>query len=74
MIFIIFKAQKKLHPLAFKIYHDLVNQLNPVHIQVGAMEFMRDSVVSTIKKTIEQRGEDEIAEFKKFLSDKVITL
>jgi len=56
------------------VYQEAYNKLpNPVHIQVGAMEFMRDSVVSTIKKTIEQRRADEIAEFEKFLSDKVIT-
>jgi thiol-disulfide isomerase/thioredoxin len=46
---------------------------NPEHIQIGAREFIRDSVAGIIKKTIEQRRTDEIAEFEKLLSDKIIS-
>jgi thiol-disulfide isomerase/thioredoxin len=46
---------------------------DPPHIQVGATEFMKDSVASRIKSTIEQRRVAEIAIFEKFLSDKVIS-
>ena len=46
---------------------------NPPHIQMGITEFQRDSVVSRIKGTVEQRRSSEIAVFEKFLSDKVIS-
>ncbi len=46
---------------------------NPMHIQEGAREFLRDSMASKIKETIEQRRIDEIAEFEKLYSEKVIS-
>jgi len=56
------------------IIQDAYNKFpNPPHIQVGAMEFQRDSVISRIKSTVEQRRSAEIAVFEKFRSDKVIS-
>ncbi len=56
------------------VLQETYNKLpNPEHIQIGAGEFMRDSVASTIKKTIEQRKTDEIGQFEKLLSDKIIS-
>jgi thiol-disulfide isomerase/thioredoxin len=46
---------------------------NLEHIQLGAREFMRDSVASRIKETIEQRRASEIAQFEKFRADQVIS-
>lgn len=46
---------------------------NPFHIQIGAREFMRDTVAKDVKNTIEQRRKDEIAVFEKLLSDNMIS-
>lgn len=46
---------------------------NPEHIQVGAREFLRDTIAAKIKETIEQRRTAEIGEFEKLLSDKLIS-
>lgn len=43
------------------------------HIQLGAREFMRDSVASRIKETVEQRRNSEIAQFEKLRADQVIS-
>ncbi len=56
------------------IYQTAYNKLpNPSHIQIGAREFMRDSVASAIKETIEKRRAEEIVEFEKYCSDKTIS-
>jgi CRISPR/Cas system CMR-associated protein Cmr5 small subunit len=56
------------------IIQDAYNKFpNPPHIQMGATEFQRDSVISRIKATVEQRRSAEIGVFEKFLSDKVIS-
>jgi len=46
---------------------------DPVHIQVGAREFLRDTIAATIKETIEQRRIAELAEFEKMLSERMIS-
>lgn len=46
---------------------------NPGHIQDGAREFLRDTIATEIKQTIEQRKRAEIAEFEKLLSEKLIS-
>lgn len=46
---------------------------SPVHIQVGASEFLRDTLTSKIQATIDQRRTDEISVFEKFLVDKLIS-
>lgn len=46
---------------------------SPVHIQIGAGEFLRDTLAAKIKTTIDQRRTDEIAVFEKFLADKMIS-
>lgn len=46
---------------------------NPEHIQVGAREFLRDTIATKIKDTIEQRRTAEIAEFEKMFSEGVIS-
>lgn len=46
---------------------------NPEHIQVGAGEFLRDTIAKKIKETIDQRKTAEIMEFEKLLSDKLIS-
>lgn len=46
---------------------------NPEHIQIGAREFISAPIASEVKKIIEQRRKDEIAEFEKLLSSKVIS-
>lgn len=46
---------------------------NPEHIQLGAREFLRDTVTSKMKETISQRRTSEIAEFEKLLADKSIS-
>ena len=43
------------------------------HIQLGAREFMRDSVASKVKETVEQRRTGEIAQLEKFRADQVIS-
>jgi thiol-disulfide isomerase/thioredoxin len=43
------------------------------HIQDGAREFLRDTIASGIKETVEQRRTAEIAEFEKMFSDEVIS-
>ena len=45
----------------------------PEHIQVGAREFLRDTIATKIKETIEQRRTAEISEFEKMLSEGVIS-
>lgn len=49
------------------------NLPNPAHIQVGAREFLSDTIATKIKKIIEQRRTAEIAEFEKMLSEEVIS-
>ncbi|WP_430932098.1 TlpA family protein disulfide reductase [Saccharicrinis sp. 156] len=46
---------------------------NPFHIQDGAREFLRDSLASRIKNTIEQRKTREIAEIEKHFSQNTIS-
>lgn len=46
---------------------------NPEHIQLGAREFLRDTIATKIKETIEQRKTAEIAEFEKLYSDKLVS-
>jgi thiol-disulfide isomerase/thioredoxin len=46
---------------------------NPEHIQLGAREFLRDTIATKIKETINQRRTAEIAEFEKLYSDKLIS-
>lgn len=46
---------------------------NPEHIQDGAREFLRDTIASKIKETIEQRRTAEIVEFEKLFSDNLIS-
>jgi thiol-disulfide isomerase/thioredoxin len=46
---------------------------DPVHIQVAAREFVRDTIATKIKDTVEQRKIAEIAEFEKMFSEKVIS-
>jgi thiol-disulfide isomerase/thioredoxin len=56
------------------VLQEAYNKLpHPEHIQIGAREFMRDSVAGKIKETIEQRRKAEIAVFEKLLSEKVIS-
>ncbi len=45
----------------------------PEHIQFAAREFLRDTIATKIKETIEQRKTAEIAEFKKLYSDKLVS-
>ncbi len=53
---------------------EIYNKLpNPVHIQIGAREFFRDTVASKIKETIEQKRTTEIAEFEHLFSNKMIS-
>jgi thiol-disulfide isomerase/thioredoxin len=46
---------------------------DPEHIQVGAREFLRDSIAPRVKETIDQRRTAEIIEIEKLLSEKVIS-
>jgi thiol-disulfide isomerase/thioredoxin len=56
------------------VLQEAFNKLpHPEHIQIGAREFLRDSVAGKIKETIEQRRKAEIAVFEKLLSEKVIS-
>jgi hypothetical protein len=53
---------------------EIYNKLpNPVHIQIGAREFFRDTVAIKTKETIEQKRTSEIAEFENLLSNKMIS-
>lgn len=58
---------------SFAIQKTYNNFPNPEHIQDGAREFLRDTIATEIKQTIEQRKTAEIAEFEKLLSDKLIS-
>lgn len=56
------------------LVQEAYNKLSsPVHIQVGASEFLRDTLASKIQATIDQRRTDEISVFEKFLVDKLIS-
>ncbi|MBP8960294.1 MAG: TlpA family protein disulfide reductase [Bacteroidales bacterium] len=56
------------------LFQETYNKLpSPIHIQVGAKEFLYDTIADNIKATIDKRRTNEIAVFEKFLSDKKIS-